>query len=120
VILFLDDEPHRIEAYVDTISDAGLAVRVVTNRRAFLDGITTDTSAVIIDVMIDDGFDTGLEILAEVRRMYPSLRAILLTNRSDFGRLVADEHTSLLFKRDTSPRQLLSVILSFLPHDGTD
>jgi hypothetical protein len=66
---------------------------------------------VIIEVMLDDEIDGGLQVFKTLRRNYPRTAAVLLTNRDDmtFGSL--DAYAVVLSKRDTLPRDLLQAVL---------
>ena len=118
MILFLDDEPHFCQAYIDVLEDANFVVNVVTTTDEFWQALSPETEAVVIDVMLSDGIEAGVVALRKLREMYPELPAILLTNRADLNLGHVDEHAVVVSKRDTFPDDLLGMLSRIMPADG--
>jgi len=110
MILVLDDEPHYIQAYIDTLRDAGFKVVVVTTVAAFMRTLSPETTAVIIDVMLEAGIDAGLAAFRSMRQVSPFLPAIILTNRTDLHLTETDRRSHLVSKRDILPSELLTLL----------
>jgi DNA-binding NtrC family response regulator len=110
MILFLDDEPHYVQAYVDALEDADFVVQVVTTTDEFLRLLSRATKAVVIDVMLPEGIDAGIVAFRAMRRDFPHLPAILFTNRADmdFGQL--DDRAMVVSKREILPGYLVELI----------
>ena len=120
MIIILDDEPHYIAAYKDVLELEGNEVKVSQSEDEFFDMLdSTNTTAVIIDIMLPSGYDAGLDIHNRFRHLYPNIPAILLTNREDMKSAdVGDSFTKILLKRDITPMDLVECIDSILEKDN--
>src|SRR3712207_3063084 len=97
MILFVDDEPLRIQSYVDELDSRGYDVLLRTDvdsaRRVMQDG-RERVELVILDIMMPPGaaltweqtgcgLKTGLHLYREIRMEAPELPVIILTNVPD-------------------------------------
>jgi DNA-binding NtrC family response regulator len=110
MIIFLDDEPHFCQAYIDVIEDAGFVVDVVTTTDELWQALSPATEAVVIDVMLTEGIDAGVVAFRRMREVYPHLPAILLTNRADLDLGGVDDRAVVVSKRETVPEGLLDLL----------
>ena len=114
MILWLDDEPQYIQGYAETLEYEGLETLVVGDVEAFFsvlsDGPTVE--AVVVDVMLQEGYDAGVSVLDRLRVDNPDLPVVLLTNRADMRHEPTDGITRFLVKRDVTPIDLYDVLQS--------
>ncbi len=120
MIVFLDDEPHFCQAYIEYIQDAGFVVDIVTTTEKFSRTVSSATEAVIVDAMLPEGWDAGVVAFREIRRRFPDLPAILLTNRDDLELGPLDGHAIAVSKRDVLPTELLELLLKMISAGGID
>lgn len=112
----LDDEPYFIAAYKDVLELEGFEVLLTQSEEEFLTALKSVLpQAVVIDIMLQSGYDAGFELYNRFRRSCPDVPAILLTNREDIrtGNII-DKLTKILLKRDITPMDLYDSIDSLL------
>lgn len=120
MILFLDDEPHFCQAYIEVMEDAGFVVDIVTTTDEFLRAVSPVTQAVVIDVMLAEGVDAGMVAFEAMRRQLARLPAILLTNRADLDLGPLDDRAIVVSKRDILPTELLELLNRVMSGGRTD
>jgi CheY-like chemotaxis protein len=94
-ILFVDDENHRAQPYLDELKLAGYDAVLTTETDEALAYVqqNPDINVLILDIMMpagvkfaartDQGLDTGVILYDEIRKIAPDLPVIVLTNVSD-------------------------------------
>ena len=123
MILFIDDEPHYIETYVDELKLSGFEVTVckdVDSAIAFVQGCLAKVDVCILDIMMPPGnafksdetqmgLRTGVRVYDRLRQQVPDVPIIVLTNISagDIERkFVKDGNCRLLRKDQCLPFEL--------------
>jgi len=124
MILLVDDEAARMASHVDELELSGYRVAqatTVAELRLFIQGSETP-DAVLLDVMMPpgdlanarDGLRTGIALLDEIRKRWPEVPVIVLTNVSDTGILSAAEQSGarVVHKINALPRDLPELVRS--------
>jgi two-component system OmpR family response regulator len=106
--LVLDDEPRWIQSYLDAFELEGIENTVVVTPYEFFEALARMSSikSVVIDVMLGDDIDGGIEVWRRLRRTHPTLPVILLTNRTLHLDLESDNCTRIFEKAHISPSDL--------------
>lgn len=78
-ILIVDDDPAFLETYEELLSAEGYEVETATNRKEALRRFDEPGWSVILVDQKLQGADTGLDLIAESRRLAPGAKAILVT-----------------------------------------
>ncbi len=86
-VLLVEDDALLRECLAETLGDAGWRVAEAANAAEALDRLTADgmPDALVTDLRLGRGMD-GLALIAEARRRWPRLRAVL-TSGADAARL---------------------------------
>ncbi len=86
-VLLVEDDAVLRECLAETLGDAGWRVAEAANGAEALDRLTADgmPDALVTDLRLGPGMD-GLALIAEARRRWPRLRAVL-TSGADAARL---------------------------------
>jgi DNA-binding response OmpR family regulator len=84
-ILLIDDEPTYCQHIALLLTSAGHEVRTATNRQEALDvGQQLLPDLLIADWALCDE-ESGVEIAAQLRRVHPKLRTLLITGNPDIA-----------------------------------
>jgi CheY-like chemotaxis protein len=131
-IMFIDDEPRRMQVYVEELEDAGHEVNFQDNVDSALTVLRNRSECfdlVVIDISMpsgaeykfedtDGGSRTGIALYDTIRKIWPDLKIMVFTNVSD--RRVADRlanEDAQLFrfvrKPDTLPFQFVGLVEGF-------
>jgi len=81
-VLVVDDEPFYRETLTEELSAEGWTVEAVASSRDALDSIAREPpSVVLVDQKLKGpkGPDSGLDLVAEIRRVLPEARVIMIT-----------------------------------------
>lgn len=131
MILFVDDEARRIEAYREACELAGLEISFIDDAEKvveFLRERKSDVQLLVLDVMMPMGSRynkpeatfgtrTGLEVLREVRNLAPELPVLLFTQSHDpeIDLMVeGDSRARVARKQDVLPSDLPNLIRTSL------
>jgi DNA-binding NtrC family response regulator len=83
-ILVIDDEQDLLTALSGTLRRAGFRVRTAARAQAGLDALKQEAADVLItDVIMPK--KSGLDVIAEVRTLYPLTRVIAISGGGNFG-----------------------------------
>lgn len=128
MILFVDDEVRRTEAYRECCEDRGYKVRAlssVDDAWAFIEQKPQEIDLVILDVMLPTGdryaqaaealggVRTGLSFYRDLRQKYPELPLMILTQSNDReidATIAADPQAKLYRKQGVLPTDLPGLI----------
>lgn len=127
MIIFVDDEPQRIQRYIDALIARGLEVRLlqsVAEVESYLASPGDAPTCIVLDVMFpadpgfpgsltDKGMTAGMPLFASFRSQFQAVHVIVLTNSSNSAvRRFFDgqENCSLYYKTEVLPDELASVI----------
>ncbi len=94
-ILVVDDETHVRKLYEEILSRDGYKVITVATAGEAMDMLSRDNfSLIVLDIELEES--SGLEILKELKRIYPEIPVILNSAysvyKSDFHSWVADAY----------------------------
>ena len=123
MILFVDDESHRVENDIDELCSRGYEVRLeetLAGALRFLENNRQNVDAIISDVMMPhgtsftaeqtrDGLNTGVNFFDWVRERWPELPFIVFTNVSNAAlrqRFEQEPRCFYLEKRDVRAEEL--------------
>lgn len=130
MILFVDDNPRRIQHYVSEVAKCGFQTQVISNideAMAFLKAPPASLQALVCDIMLPhgsldpdatrDGFRSGLILLDMALKARAHLPIVLLTHvpEEELG-LPEDlgKHCFYVYKYTNRPRQFADQVQSFL------
>lgn len=128
MILFIDDEYRFVKGYEAALKLSNFEVQFFETVESFFEFLDTFDDAknkielIIIDIMMPPGNryidrtygrQTGLLMLEDLRKSYPLLPIILLTNKIDEP-ITTREPTYFLEKERTDPVSLVDFILTVL------
>src|SRR6266496_6633093 len=117
-ILWLDDEPRRVEPFHDALVFQGHDVALVQSIEELETRLRTEHGwhMVLLDIMLptgeysvedaQGGLDTGLLIAKKLRDELPSVQVVFLTNRIDVAWLTEKSGARVLRKSEISPWEL--------------
>jgi len=117
-ILWLDDEPRRVEAFHDALVFQGHDVVLVQSIEELETRLKVEHGwhVILLDIMLptgeysvedaQGGLDTGLLIAKKLRDELPSLEVVLFTNRVDADWLTEKSDARVLRKSEISPWEL--------------
>lgn len=134
MILFIDDEPKKMESYVDEIEFSNYKVKFLSNIDEALDywnNKHNNINLLILDIMMPasnllnkspakDGLRTGIYFYKKVRKEYTEIPIVIFTNVPKHSDSLINEtlkkDTKVLFlqKEDYLPFQLVERIDEFL------
>jgi DNA-binding NtrC family response regulator len=85
-ILLVDDEPDVLVALTGTLRRAGYCVRTASNAERGLETLSQEVADVLItDVIMPSR--SGVDVVKQVRALYPSIRIIAISGGGNFGPL---------------------------------
>jgi DNA-binding NtrC family response regulator len=85
-ILVIDDEQDLLTALSGTLQRAGFRVRTAASAQAGLDALEQEAvELVITDIIMPR--KSGIDVIAKVRTLYPSIRVIAISGGGNFGPL---------------------------------
>lgn len=76
-IVIVDDDPNFCTTLGDILQTRGFGVTKVTDPRDLMERVRADGEAVLLDMKLDN--INGLDVLKEIRGLYPELPVILVT-----------------------------------------
>lgn len=131
MILFIDDEPHRMESYILELEISGYEILCESNvdkAWAYFQRNRGQVELCIIDLMMPPGSifrntytrggtGTGISFYKKIREISPDCPIIFLTNSSDasvFEEFEQEKRCLYLRKRDYLPYELVDVISEFI------
>jgi CheY-like chemotaxis protein len=137
VILFIDDEPSKIQYYVEVLAAKGLAIRLlqsVAEINAYLAEPGLTPTCIVLDVMFPadpelpggmtyKGLTTGMLLFASLRAHFPSVHIVVLTNSSDIAVKAffqSQSKCSFFYKTEMLPTELATVIEGIVTDRGSD
>jgi FixJ family two-component response regulator len=83
-ILVLDDDLYLAQGMARFLDRNGVAAQAFTRPREFLHHARTHPVPVaVVDVWMPDA--SGLEVLTELRQLWPGTRIIVITGRDEYG-----------------------------------
>jgi FixJ family two-component response regulator len=83
-IFVLDDDLYLAQGMARFLDRNGVAAKAFTQPTEFLDHARTHPVPVaVVDVWMPDA--SGLEVLTELRQMWPGTRIIIITGRDEYG-----------------------------------
>ena len=120
-VIWIEDEPLRVSAYVEVLRINGHEVELVQDIEEFQDRIQTGGFDIaLVDLMLPtgkfdverarNGLDTGLLVVHKLREFSPDVRFVLFTNRSDAEFLGKEYGLKVLRKIDVSPWDLPALL----------
>ncbi len=134
MILFIDDEPRRIEAYVQAVTDKGLDTLLLSSISEVTDFLSSPLvpSCVILDVvfpadkalpleMTSNGLASGMLLFASLRSHFPKSPVVVLTNSSSIAvKQFFDDQDNCWFhyKTELLPRELAEVVARVVNDSG--
>jgi DNA-binding response OmpR family regulator len=81
-ILVVDDEIEVTELIEEFLKESGYQVMVAKSKKELLEIIPQfDPGIVLLDIRLPDG--DGIEILKEIRSLYPKIEVIMVTGLAD-------------------------------------
>jgi DNA-binding NtrC family response regulator len=83
-ILVIDDEQDLLTALSGTLRRAGFRVRTAASAQTGLDALEQEAADVLITDIIMPR-KSGIDVIAEVRVLYPSTRVIAISGGGNFG-----------------------------------
>ena len=136
MILFIDDQPDYIKAYVDSIIAIDLQVHILSTIAEIKDYIINPSvtpSCIVLDVMFpgdqtlpgfltEEGMKAGMLLFASLRSRFPRVHIIVFTNSFDIA--IRDffqrqDKCSLYYKTELLPDELASVIKDIVNDRGS-
>jgi two-component system OmpR family response regulator len=112
-VLIIDDDPQYLESLLRTLGIEGIdAIGESNPHRAIEKFQANPTDVVVVDYIYDSYPDyTGLDVIAELRKIKPFTRVILISGRIDHEKMDEDDISS----------ELKGKVLSdyYLPKPGT-
>jgi CheY-like chemotaxis protein len=120
MILFIDDEPDRIQPYVESVKPTPTRIlRSVADVEAYLSELAESPKCIVLDVMFpsdpglpgsltERGMTAGMPLFASLRARFPSVHIVVLTNSSSLAAkefFRNQDNCSLLYKSDVLPHQ---------------
>ncbi len=134
MILFVDDEERRTEAYREACELAGLKIDFIDDAETVVDFLRdrkAEIQLLVLDVMMPMGSRynrpeatfgtrTGLEIFKDVRTLSPTLPVLLFTQSHDREVDLAvegDDNALVARKQDVLPSDLPALIKQHLERD---
>ncbi len=118
MIIFIDDEPHYIKAYVQAFELSGFIVKVVNtvdDAWQILQSDIHDILAIIVDIMMPpgkllenerthQGLRTGVVFIEKLRNLDEKIPVIVLTNaeKSELG-VIRHTNCYIFAKKEISP-----------------
>jgi two-component system, cell cycle response regulator CpdR len=83
-ILVVDDEQDLLTALSGTLRRAGFRVRTATSAQSGLDALEREAVEVVITDIIMPR-TSGIDVIAQVRMLYPRTRVIAISGGGNFG-----------------------------------
>lgn len=135
MILFVDDEPRRVESYVEELIFAGYDVKHVSGADLaldYLDGGGEAPQLVVLDIMMprgkrfegvdtENGLRTGIRVYERVRKLYPKLPIAFLSNVSeDDAGLRPDPASHYFSKRRYLPNEFAEEVRRIMEEHASD
>lgn len=134
MILFIDDEPDRIQHFVDSVKSARTRIlRSVADVEAYLSEPGEPPKCIVLDVMFpsdpglpysltDRGLTAGMPLYASLRARFPEVHIVVLTNSSSLAAkefFRTQDNCSLLYKSDILPYQFGLLVEGILADRGS-
>lgn len=127
-ILFLDDQPHGLEAFLWVLKRAHHEVDLKTSTKDARDAIANRPYDIVIldlsmppDIYSEDdpfGATTGLHFLKDLRKRYPLTPVLVFTNVGDpeiLAQLTGQPRVKVLGKLDVMPQDFAAIVEAFVP-----
>lgn len=83
-VLVIDDEPDLLTALRGTLRRAGFRVRTAVSAQSGLDALEQEAAEVLITDIIMPR-KSGIDVIDQVRTLYPSTRVIAISGGGNFG-----------------------------------
>lgn len=118
MILFIDDEPHRIRPYTQALELTGFPIKVVNNvdeAWQIIELQQKDILAVIVDIMMPpgklfeeegtkQGLRTGVVFIERLRNIDEGIPVVVLTNaeKGELG-IISHRNCHIFLKKELNP-----------------
>jgi DNA-binding response OmpR family regulator len=83
-VLVIDDEPDLLDLLSAILRREGFSVRTAASGQSGLDALKQEAAEVLITDIIMPR-KSGIDVIAEVRALYPSTRVIAISGGGNFG-----------------------------------
>jgi DNA-binding NtrC family response regulator len=131
-VVFVDDDRRLVRQYAEHVEECGFRTAEfygVDDVLAYLrEGRPAD--AIVWDMMMvpgkefegkehNGGFSTGVLLYAELKKLRPAARFILLTNKDDTAASFRGEPLTIRMKTETSPEDLAELLQTLFPAESS-